>query len=69
MVVCFYSAPSSTGTEPCELQLDFWFKGDKAKLNKDSLKGFFKYIQIQRDRNTFRLNAAMREKKAKCEIY
>lgn len=68
-----YSPPGSAGGDIPELQLEYWVAnrapsaGDKAKnaLTKETLKGYFKFVQITRGKSSFKLVAATREKKGK----
>lgn len=69
------SPPGSAGSElPCELQLEYWVpnrSGDKSKsaLTKETLKGFFKFIQVKREKSSFRLIAVTREKRGKSRLF
>lgn len=58
----------------CELQLEYWVptkSGDKSKssLSKETLKGYFKYIQVIREKSSFRLIAVTKEKRGKSELF
>ncbi|XP_067938741.1 phosphofurin acidic cluster sorting protein 2-like [Watersipora subatra] len=64
------SPPGSAGLDLCELQLEYWVptkSGDKSKssLSKETLKGYFKYIQVIREKSSFRLIAVTKEKRGK----
>ena len=64
------SPPGSSSADSCELQLEYWVpnkSGDKSKtsLSKETLKGVFKYIQVIREKTSFRLIAVTREKRGK----
>ena len=76
----FHSPPGSAGGEPCELQIEYWVPnrsssstagGDKSKnpLTKETLKGYFKFVQVIREKSSFKLVAATREKKGKSMLY
>lgn len=72
----YCSPPGSAGGEPCELQIEYWVPnrassaGDKPKnpLNKETLKGYFKFVQVTREKSSFKLLAATREKKGKSRL-